>query len=129
MNSFEILRFLAATVPKPEDVLKEIKDVNQEVEESCRIYERLLFKTDLADRIKDAIGNEGNKSYLVWLGSSLRKSEPDLTISRLLAALVMKPLLDQIEALRTTVKTMNIVKENNVSDEELKHEEKAAQED
>ena len=129
MDPVDLTNVFSVVFFDPAEALKEIKDLSPDEERTCVSIANHLFKGDLFQRIKDSIGPDAYKSCLVWLGACLKRDRTYLMTARILAAKVLWPMLDQIDALKTTVKTMNIVKENNVSNEELKHEEKAAQED
>lgn len=70
------------------------------------------FNTNVAKRLSDTLGELPPTIIALLLDNAISSDDPShLVVFRLLLEKILAPLLDQIDSLKTTVKTMEISKE------------------
>ena len=77
------------------------------------------FNTNVMKRLSDTIGNFSSAIIALLLDNAISSNDhANLVVFRLLLEKILAPLLDQIDSLKTTVKTMEISKEVGKKQEE-----------
>lgn len=77
------------------------------------------FNTNVAKRLSDTLGDLPSTIIALLLDNAISSDDPShLVVFRLLLEKILAPLLDQIDSLKTTVKTMEISKEVGKKQEE-----------
>lgn len=77
------------------------------------------FNTNVAKRLSDTLGDLPSTIMALLLDNAMSSNDPaNLVVFRLLLEKILAPLLDQIDSLKTTVKTMEISKEVGKKQEE-----------
>ena len=70
------------------------------------------FNINVAKRLSDTLGDLPSPIMALLLDNAMSSDDPaNLVVFRLLLEKILAPLLDQIDSLKTTVKTMEISKE------------------
>ena len=103
---------IAAMMPV-EDLCEEMKNTfGPEVRQRQTQLIDAGFNTNVAKRLSDTLGELPPTIIALLLDNAISSNDPShLVIFRLLLEKILSPLLDQIDSLKTTVKTMEISKE------------------
>lgn len=110
---------IAAMMPV-EDLCEEIKNTfGPEVRQTQTQLIDAGFHTNVAKRLSDTLGDLPSTIIALLLDNAISSDDPShLVVFRLLLEKILAPLLDQIDSLKTTVKTMEISKEVGKKQEE-----------
>ena len=110
---------IAAMMPV-EDLCEEMKNTfGPEVRQRQTQLIDAGFNINVAKRLSDTLGDLSSAVIALLLDNAMSSDDPaNLVTFRLLLEKILAPLLDQIDSLKTTVKTMEISKEVGKKQEE-----------
>ena len=103
---------IAAMMPV-DDLCEEMKkSFGPEVRQRQTQLIDMGFNTNVMKRLSDTLGDLPSTVMVLLLDNAMSSDDPShLVVFRLLLEKILAPLLDQIEVLKTTVKTMEISRE------------------
>ena len=107
------MKVAIVTMMPVDDLCEEMKNTfGPEVRQQQTQLIDACFNANVAKRLSDTLGDLSSAVIGLLLDNAMSSDDPaNLVTFRLLLEKILAPLLDQIDSLKTTVKTMEISKE------------------
>lgn len=107
------MKVAIVTMMPVDDLCEELKNTfGPEVRQQQTQLIDVGFNINVAKRLSDTLGDLSSAVIALLLDNAMSSDDPaNLVTFRLLLEKILAPLLDQIDSLKTTVKTMEISKE------------------
>ena len=114
------MKVAIVTMMPVDDLCEELKNTfGPEVRQNQTQLIDAGFNINVAKRLSDTLGDLSSAVIALLLDNAMSSDDPaNLVTFRLLLEKILAPLLDQIDSLKTTVKTMEISKEVGKKQEE-----------
>lgn len=107
------MKVAIVTMMPVDDLCEELKNAfGPEVRQQQTQLIDTGFNANVAKRLSDTLGDLPSAVIALLLDNAMSSDDPAILVTfRLLLEKILAPLLDQIDSLKTTVKTMEISKE------------------